>query len=322
MAREPVFLYHGGNYKRHIDNERLRVPLNPVEIDEVFYDPHVPLDTDNSIATELDMSRYADVFCHLEVGDEFYVAIVPDAALYRGLWAMAFNAVKDFRVEFDLVRARDVWNAFVSGRTLAQLGRVGGTSILPYDFSDGLGMNSWNADVQAKLPYSTGNYDDYRNNAALKFSAIDPGHFAFLGEAMYIRMTIKNIGSFSATDPQGCCNKCHERKFPVFQVGCIYDRVCADKQRWVKYCNCDFGLCRYGCDGMPPRPQLTYDAVPVRFLNTAGQKIRPTEVIRLYPGETKTVTPPVISGYSTPPSQQVTSAMDEVTFRYTPTAIP
>ena len=111
---EPIFLFHGGMYKRGVDDERKRVPMAPHEADLLFYDPHVPYDTDNSIRTELDMGRYAELWCHLEVGDEIYVGLLPDAALYRGIWAMAFNAVPGFKVEFDLVRIRDVWNALVN----------------------------------------------------------------------------------------------------------------------------------------------------------------------------------------------------------------
>ena len=48
MADTPYLLFHGGNYKRGIDDWRIRVPLNEKEIDEVFYDPDVPNDTDNS----------------------------------------------------------------------------------------------------------------------------------------------------------------------------------------------------------------------------------------------------------------------------------
>lgn len=321
---EPIFLFDGGNYKRGTDDERIRVPLAPHEIDLVFYDPHVPYDTDNSIRTELNMAEYADMFCQLTVGDEIYVGIVPDAALYRGIWAMGFNVVKDFEVEFDLVRMRDVWNAMAAGGNLKGIRPApmqNGPFKLPYTFSDGVGYNTPNAMTMAKLPWSTGSYDDYRNNDALKFAPIDPSFFAQLGEAMYIRMTVKKMGEFSAVDPDGCCNKCHKKKFPVFQVGCVYDRLCVDKQRWVKYCNCDFSLCRGGCD-CPPSPDVTYNAVRVIYQDSSGKKLRPDEIVRVYPGETKQITPPAISGYTTPAAQSATSAMTEITFTYNQGATP
>lgn len=318
-----IFLYHGGNYKKNIDDGRLRMmPLRPGELDEVFYDPHVPYHGDNSIATELDMGEYADILCDLQPGDEVYVGILPDAALYWGMWAMSFNAVKGFKADFDLVRGRDVWNAWVNNQELTGLPRVPGTQVLPYDFTDGLGHNSWNAVTISKLPWESGNYDDYRNNAALEWVPYNPALFAFLGEAMYIRMTIRELGEYNVAMEDQCCNYCLKRKFPTFQVGMVYAHICADKQRWQKYCNCQTGLCNEGCGGgmncggdqTPPGP--TYKSIPTTFKDAQGNDVAPPRITRVYPGSTVTVTPPTIDGYTTPAPQDVTDATEKIEFVY------
>lgn len=314
-----IYLFHGSNYKRHIDDFRLRpIPLNPVELDETFYDPHVPYHGDNSIATTFDMGEYADLLCDLQPNDEIYVAILPDAALYFGMWAMSFTPVNGFKVEFDLVRGRDVWNAWANNRELSGLPSVPGTKVLPYDFSNGLGHNSYNAITIAKLPYETGNYDDYRNNAALDWVQYDPAHFAFLGEAMYIRMTVKELGQFSVQmEEGGCCNYCQKRKYPTFQVGMVYAHICADKQRWQKYCNCDFGLCRNGCE-QRQGPTPTYRAIPTTFKDTNGNEVAPPDITRVYDGVVTTITPPRIDGYIAPQPTDVSNATRNLDFVYTP----
>lgn len=316
--KDPIFLFWGGMYKRTIDDGRDRVPLAPHEADLVFYDPHVPYDTDNSVRTELDMAEFAHKFCHLEVDDEIYVGLLPDAMLYRGIWAMAFNAVPGFKVEFDLVRIRDVWNAMVNEQNLKGIRAMpmpGGRAYLPYDFTDGVGMSPKEAMTEMSLPYRDKNYDVYRNNAALKFAPIDPVFFAQLGESMYIRMTIKEMGELGNNPPDGCCSYCRQSKWPKFQVGVVADRLCVDKARWSKYCNCDQGFCAQGCD-TPPPPPATYTIVPVTFKDAQGNMLRPADVVRVYEGATVTVTPPEIEGYTTPASQDVTAATDKVEFVY------
>lgn len=311
-----IFFYHGGTYKRHIDDFRLRVPQNPLEADELFYDPHVPYHGDNSIATTLNMGEEADILCDLEAGDELYVAVLPDAALYWGMWAMSFTPVNGFKVDFDLVRMRDVWNAWVNKQDLVGLPRVPGTKVLPYDFTDGLMHNSYVAHTISKLPYETGNYDDYRNNAALDFVLFDPPHFAFLGEAMYIRMKIKELGDFSVQMEGGCCNYCMKPKYPTFQVGMVYAHICADKQRWQKYCNCDYGLCRNGCEErVPPTP--SYYVIPTTYKDQEGNEVAPPGITRIYSGVTMTVTPPMIDGYIAPEAKDVTLATKNIDFVYT-----
>lgn len=301
---EPLFLFHGGNYKRGVDDERLRIPLTPQETDEVFYDPDVPNDTDNSIGSELDMGRYAEFFCDMAAGDEVFVALMPDACIYRGLWAMAFNPVKDFKVKFDLVRCRDVYNAYVAGQSMKGLPAVAGTAALDYDFSDGLGFDTWTADSNAKMPWAKGDYNYYRNNAALKWAGFDTQHFAALGEAMYVRMTIVQNGEAGVADPGTCCT-CGQPKFPVFQVGCIYDRMCADKQRHVKYCNCDRGPCAEGCEKDTPQEGKTYAIVRVEYKDQYNDNVYPAGLVRVNDGETVTIEPVKLSGYTEPASVTV-----------------
>lgn len=305
MADAPYLLFHGGNYKRGIDDWRLRVPLTPKEIDETFYDPDVPNDTDNSIGSELNMADFEELFCSLEENDEIYVALMPDACIYRGIWAMAFNPVKDFKVKFDLVRARDLYNAWVAGGSMKGLPAVAGTAALDYDFSDGLGYDSWTAETNAKMPWAAGDYNYYRNNAALKWAGFDSPHFAALGEAMYIRMTVTQVGEAGTSDPGVCCT-CGKPKFPVFQIGCIYDRMCADKQRHVKYCNCDGGPCRGGCEKDTPQEGKTYAIVRVEYKDEFNDNLYPAGLVRVNEGETVNIEPVKLSGYTEPAAVSVT----------------
>ena len=218
------------------------------------------------------------------------------------------------------MRIRDVWNALVNNRNLKGIRAMpmpGGRAFLPYDFTDGVGMSPYQAMTLAKLPYGKGSYDAYRNNAALKYAPIDPDFFAQLGESMYIRMTVKELGEFGNLQPDGCCSNCHESKYPKFQVGVVYDRLCVDKARWTKYCNCDQGFCAEGCD-TPPPPPSTYTIIPVTFKDNRGNTIRPDDVVRIYENAVVTVTPPMIDGYVAPQAMDVTVATGKVEFVYTP----
>lgn len=299
MADTPYLLFNGGNYKRGIDDWRVRIPLNEKEIDEVFYDPDVPNDTDNSIGSEFNMSEFEELFCNLEVGDELYLVLLPDACIYRGLWAMAFNPVKGFTVRFDCVRARDLYNAWVGGQSMKGLPAVAGTASLDYDFSDGLGFDSWTAETNAKTPWAAGDYNYYRNNAALKWAGFDTQFFAALGEAMYIRMTVTAVGEAGTSDPGVCCT-CGKPKFPVFQIGAIYDRMCADKQRHVKYCNCHEIPCRNGCKQETSQEGKTYAIVRVEYKDEYNENVYPASLVRVADGETVTIEPVKLSGYTEP----------------------
>ncbi len=234
------FLFHGGNYKRGLDDGRLRVPLTKPELDMVFYDPEVPNDTDNSIGTEIDLGQYADLLSGLTVGDELFIGLAPNAALYRGLWMMSFDAISGFQVRLDLVNGEDVLVAFNNGDA-SGVNPVN-TTPLAYDFSQGLGDAT--CDALDKQALGWGGYKEFRNDAALAYQPIAPDLFAGLGDTMYFRITIVALGNFGSGGGDTCCSDCGKPQYPVFQVGAIYDRFCADKQRVRNFCNCG-NLC--GC---------------------------------------------------------------------------
>lgn len=252
MAKS-IFLFNGGNYKIFTDDGRLRVPLTQEELDMVFYDPEVPNDTDNSIGTELDMGVWKEALCDLEVDDEIFLALVPDATLVRGLWAMSFDAIDGFTVEFDLIQGSLVAENMLTGDGLA-LGLATSGSTLAYDFTNGLGDATCDAVTKAGLPWGSGVYGDYRNPEALQGEIFDPALFLKLGMAMYIRMKVVALGDLNGGDG-GCCNKCNKPTWPTFQIGAIYDRLCADKQRTKKFCNCDLPCgCAGDCEPADPAP--------------------------------------------------------------------
>lgn len=243
-----IFLFDGGNYKRGIDSGRSRVPLTPQEAELIFADPELPGDTDNSIATELNMKKYASELCQLEVGDELFVGLAPDAAVYRGLWMMSFDALPGLEVDVDLVPVKDVY-----AQWLANNGNATGVtttlntapSTLAYDFANGLGHSTKDANDLANL-YGTP-VTNHRNNDALAVSAFATQRPALLGESVYFRLTITAVPAGNLPEA-GCCSNCGEDAYPTFQVGAWYDRLCVDKQRVRKFCNCPESLCGEGCD--------------------------------------------------------------------------
>lgn len=247
-----IFLFDGGSYKRGEDDGRVRLPLTVEEAHSVFYDPEVPADSDNTIGTQIAMSRWSNQFCDLVVGDEIFVSVLPDAAVYRGLWMGSFDKVNGFTVDVELVSVRDVAAAAALGDPLIDIPRVAGTEVLPYDFTNGMCESIKDAVDLTKL--WGGAWSDYRNSEALQgvmFNdpSADPAinqHFAKLGDALYIRLTVTALGDLGDA-PDGTCGSCSQPLYPEFQVGAIYDRICFDKGRVRNYCNCNESLCGDGC---------------------------------------------------------------------------
>lgn len=270
-----IFLYDGGMYKRGVDSGRSRVPLTPEEAQLVFYDPEVPADTDNSIGTELNMQKYASELCNLEVGDELFIGVVPDAALYRGVWMMSFDAVPGLTADYDLVSVADVFAQW-AGNNGDATGVPGfyadASGTINYDFADGLGNSTKDAQDLAAL------YQDspsvYRNEAALQISPYVAPQPALLGQALYMRLTITAVPADQTET--GCCSSCDQPNSPTLQVGAIYDRLCVDKQRVRKFCNCPERLCDEGCSqsaSTPPAPTAPVPTVTAQIDSGNGDTI-------------------------------------------------
>lgn len=247
------FLFDGGNYKLVEDNGRERSPLTDVESQMIVIDPELPGDTDNSIGSELVMSKYADLFCDLEVGDEIMVGLVPDVTLIRGLWLGNYDAVDGFQVTADLVSVRDVYKAHADGST-DSVPPFEGVSLLNFDFSNGLGDATKDAVYKASM---TGKkVSDYRNEDALKLEVFPAPVFAGLGQSTYLRIKVNSLGSLGSNSTDGCCNSCGDVTYPRFKVGVVYDNICFDKQRVRDFCNCEKTVCSSGCDD---KPKVTVD---------------------------------------------------------------
>lgn len=271
-----IFLFDGGNYKRGEDDGRIRVPLTPQEASMVFYDPEVPADTDNSIGSELNMARYAKLFCGLEVGDEIFFGLAPDTAFYRGLWMMSFDPIPGFQVKLDLVSVPDVYAQFKAtgdATGVTPFNTAAGT--LEYDFSNGLGEATCDAVDLAGL-YG-GEWTDYRNQDAWVAKTFASNRIANLGQALYMRLTVVAIGEFGTNaDGEACCNTCNNPKYPTFQAGALYDRTCTDKQRVRNFCNCPEMLCGGEC----PESTTTTPAPELPVVDQlADQADHPTTIV-------------------------------------------
>lgn len=243
-----IFYFDGSFYKRGIDDGRLRVALETPEIDAIVYDPEVPGDTDNSIGTEVNMNNDADIFCGLAVGDEIMIGLVPDAVLVRGLWSLTYRGVEGLNGTIDLVKCQDVIDDIDSGGDGSGLAAYIGTLTPALDKN--LGHPPCAGEVVGQLPWnSNAGYagTTVRDPSAFTSVVVDP-IFLNLREACYIRLTITAIPDYSSEET-ACCTECTKVEYPHFSVGVIYDRTCADKLRWLRYCNCaNTGLCNDPCD--------------------------------------------------------------------------
>lgn len=261
MAKS-IFLFHGGNYKRGVESGRERVPLNYVEAEQIFIDPEMLSETGTGHGTDLYMSKYASSFCNLAVGDEIFIGTFPDQAIYRAIWAKAYNQVKGFKVEFELVSIKDVYDAYIAGgkdiMAVTGVAKYAGTSTLAYDFTDGQREATKDA-IQLAALYG-GSYTDYRSNNAHKTELINPPVPLDEADGFYLRMTVIELGEFgSGSDEDSCCSKCGGTKYPSFKAGVILDTTCADKQQVVKYCNCPESLCGEGCGDVDEHDELIPD---------------------------------------------------------------
>jgi len=233
------FLFDGGNYKVRQDDGRERIPLTKQEAFAVYYDHEVPGDTDNSIGSYLAAGKYPEIFTNLAVGDELFIALGPDEALYRGLWMKSFDPVDGFTVDLDMVSVLDVCADIEAGGDGTGVARVPDTDVLAYDFTNGMGDAIKDACDKAAL-YG-GTWRDYFNEDAYVSLAFADMYAANQGDSIYLRITVTALGTLGEVD-DACCNVCTGSKLPMFQVGAFYDRSCADKMPVQKFCNCDEDL--------------------------------------------------------------------------------
>ena len=266
-------LFNGGMYKRGIEDGRNRKVLTALEAELIFHDPEVPgMVAPTSIGTELNMSKYFDSFCDLEVGDEILVGLIPDASIVRALWMMSHHKVDGFTGTFDLVSVPAIAAAVeAAGGNLADpsvlgIGRVGTTTNqVVYDATNGLiGATK---DAVQQLEIYGGVYTDYRNNAALAVTNFATAIPLPLAEPVYMRYTISAIGNLGVAEDGGCCSTCAGQNYPTFQFGAVYDVLCVDKQRVENYCNCPENLnLQRGCDEVPD----TTPPIVGPFVNQTG----------------------------------------------------
>lgn len=239
------FLFNGGMYKIDQDDGRERIPLNPMEAELVFVDPEFLSETGTSSGAELDMHEYASCFCDLAPGDEIFFGLLPDSAIYRGIWAHMYNAVDGFTADIDLVPVKDVWDAYQAGDACG-VAPLAGAETQAIDFTDGVKHATKDACQLAGLWEKDEElWENYRNNDGQVATPFDPVH-AGLGQSLYIRMTVTALGALGDSET-ACCSKCKGNSYPSFKAGAILDTLCADKQRVVnKACGVD-APCRESC---------------------------------------------------------------------------
>lgn len=256
-------LFNGGMYKRGQESGRNRTVLSALEAELIFHDPEVPgMVAPTSIGTELNMAKYFDTFCDIEVGDQILVGLIPDASLVRTLWMMSHHKVDGFTGTYDLVSvpaiaaAVDAAGGNLADPSVLAVSRTGtATNQVAYDSTNGL-IGSTKDAVQQQELYG-GPITDYRNNDALAITNFPTPIPLPLGEPVYMRFTVTAIGSFGTAENGSCCSTCSGNLYPTIQFGAVFDVLCADKQRVQDYCNCPENLnlqrgCSTVADTTPP----------------------------------------------------------------------
>jgi len=210
------FLFNGGNYKLDQDDGRERIPLNPHEAEMLFVDPAFLSETGTSHGAEIDLKYFASCLCDAAVGDEIFIGVLPDSAMYRGIWAHAYNAVPGFTVDVDLVPIKDVWDAYEAGDACG-VAPLAGAETQALDFTDGVGHSTKDACQLAGLwEKDEAQWENYRNNDGQVATPFDPVH-AGLGQSLYIRLTITALGNLGNSG-EACCSKCKNDAYPSLKA--------------------------------------------------------------------------------------------------------
>ena len=239
------FVFAGGNYKQGVDDGEIRKPLNPMELQVIHRDPDLPhSQLDNAITGHFHMSKY-DMLDPLAVDDQIYIAIVPDATVYRGMWFLPQDSYPGLTFDAELVDATEV-HALYCAKSPTSTAKVYGPT-LELDLNHGLGDATCDAITKSELwgtPTS-----DYRDPDAFQGGLFTDPFLAGLHKAMYLRLTVTAVPS--AAPSTSNCNGCSgEIGLPYMQWGLIIDDIGVLKQQIADYCNCTLKFCA-GCGEKP-----------------------------------------------------------------------
>jgi hypothetical protein len=239
------YLFDGGNYKRGIDDGHIRKPLNPAELQVVHRDPDVPhTQLDNAITGQFHMDKFDNMLSKLAVDDAIYLAILPDATVYRGLWFLPQTSYPDLDFEAQLVDATEVHGLYCEGKPTTTATTYGPKLDVTLD----AGLGDATCDAISKQDLWGGELTDYRNPAAFQGGLFEDQFLAGLHKAMYLRLTITSV---PASPVAKNCKSCKESTgMPLLQWGVIIDDIGVFKQFIADYCNCEKKFCA-GCGEKP-----------------------------------------------------------------------
>lgn len=242
-----IFLFNGGHYKRGTDDGRVRVPLKSgFESQSLLYDPELQADAQSAQGGMLHMQKYAALFDAAAVDDAFYIHLVPDAMGVRGFWAAASDPMPGFKVEYDIVDIQKVYAAIQAGNLGSTV--AGEFPAIAVDHSVGLGDAAYDAHLRSQQ-YAGTKFTEYRHPEAMTFQYLTTPVALSIGQACYIRMTIKELPTAVVAD--GCSESCStcggEAGWPRLQYGLVVDRTCFIKNEMRAYCRCNDPICA-GCD--------------------------------------------------------------------------
>jgi len=226
-------LFHGGNYKRGIDDGRTRKFLTQPELDMVLLDCALPE------SWMLHMSRH-DELNRMQVGDFYYIGVLPDGIMVEMLWLVPQDGYNGLEVELQLVDANEVHDLHCAKADVSQATKFGDK--LEADLSVGLCEASCDAIDLACM--HDDDYSDHRHPEAYQYVQFDPSIVVPLGKAVYIRMEIK---AFTPADNNQCVTCSGKIGLPKLQYGAVVHDMEINKQIVSTYCTCKTKICA-GCE--------------------------------------------------------------------------
>lgn len=239
------YIFDGGNYKRGIDDGHIRKPLNPQELSAIHRDPDVPhSQLDNAITGHLHLSQYD---FDLVVDDNIYIAIVPDAMVYRGMWFLPQDSYPGMKFDAALIDGNSVHELYCASKDTADAKVC--SPVLEVCLDDGLGDATCDAVSKAELWGK--DWLDYRNPDAFQGGLFEEPFLAGLHKAMYLRLTVTALPKPEDIPNDDQCGSCDTPiGLPYIQWGLIVDDIGVLKQQIADFCNCEKKFCA-GCGEKP-----------------------------------------------------------------------